>query len=611
MNKASPIRLTAVIVAALCLLAACARDGPEVNASAAAENTTSASFRQFLDDSYAEDMALFPATASRRGYHDNDREWNPMGEIFLDAYRTLEEQRLNSLQQFDRSQLSAAEDLSWQLFEQQLIRGIASDDWRHHKYPITQYRGPHTAIPTYLINMHPVQSVDDAENYIARLHAASDYLNQTIEQMQLGAAIKVYLPAWSYPQMVSTARNTISGAPFDDGEDSAIWADIKTGIAGLDISPEQAQQLQLAAKQALLQSVAPAYQRLIVEFERLGAEAPAENGVWKMPNGDAFYAERLNYFTTTDLSAAEIHNIGLREVDRIHAEMRAIMQQVGFQQTLTEFFVFMREDPQFYYANDEAGRERYLAKATEVIAIMRDRLPEAFGILPKAELVVKRVESFRERSAGKAFYQYPAADGSRPGYYYANLYDMNSMPIYQLEALAYHEGVPGHHMQRAITVELDDVPEFQKFTSFTAYTEGWGLYSEMIPKEMGFYSDPYSDFGRLAMELWRACRLVVDTGIHHKRWTRQEAIDYLVLNTPNSVYDSTKAIERYIVMPGQATAYLMGKLKIVEIREQARAALGEQFDIRRFHDEVLKDGQVPLYILADKIDKWIERVKAS
>ena len=297
-----------------------------------------------------------------------------------------------------------------------------------------------------------------------------------------------------------------------------------------------------SARTALVQSVGPAYQRLIEEFERLAKIAPAQDGVWKMPDGDAFYAERLQYFTTTELSAEEIHAIGLREVDRIHEEMRAIMAQVEFAGTLQDFFVFMREDPQFYYPGTDEGRARYLREASSLIATMRTRLPEAFGIFPKAELVVKRVEPFRERSAGKAFYQYPATDGSRPGYYYANLYDMASMPTYQMEALAYHEGIPGHHMQRAITVELQDVPEFQKFAGFTAYSEGWGLYSEMLAKEMGFYSDPYSDFGRLAMELWRACRLVVDTGLHHKRWTRQEAIDYLVQNTPNSVYDSTKAI---------------------------------------------------------------------
>jgi uncharacterized protein (DUF885 family) len=599
------------IIALVALLAACAEKTPPAATVQTTNIPVSAQFRQLLDNSYSEDMRLFPASASRRGYHDNDREWNPMGEAFKDQYRALQEQRLAALVQLDRAELSTAEDLSWQLFEQELIRGLASDDFRHHKYPISQFRGPHTVVPTYLINMHRVNSFADAENYIARLRAASDYIDQTMEQMQLGAAAGVYLPDWSYPQMMITARNTISGAPFDEGEDSAIWIDFKRKIAALDISAEQTEALQQEAKKALLQSVAPAYQRLIALIERLGGEAPAKDGVWKLPNGEVFYAERLNYFTTTELSAEEIHSIGLREVERIHAEMRTIMAQVEFDGSLEDFFVFMREDPQFYYPNTEQGRARYLAEASAVIATMRASLPQAFGMFPRAELVVKRVEPFRERSAGKAFYQSPAADGSRPGYYYANLYDMNSMPTYQMEALAYHEGIPGHHMQRAITIELDDVPEFQKFTSFTAYTEGWGLYSEMTPKEMGFYTDPYSDFGRLAMELWRACRLVVDTGIHHKRWSRQEAIDYLVLNTPNSVYDSTKAIERYIVMPGQATAYLVGKLKIMEIREKALAALGEKFDIRDFHDQVLKDGQMPLSMLEDKIDTWVEQVKAS
>jgi uncharacterized protein (DUF885 family) len=265
----------------------------------------------------------------------------------------------------------------------------------------------------------------------------------------------------------------------------------------------------------------------------------------------------------------------------------------------------MREDEQFYYPNTDAGRQAYLADARAAIDAMRERLPEYFGLLPEAELVVKRVEAFRERSAGKAFYQAPPKDGSRPGIYYANLYNMADMPRYQLEALAFHEGLPGHHMQRAITVALDDIPEFQKYASFTAFTEGWGLYTEELAKEMGFYEDPYSDFGRLAMELWRACRLVVDTGIHSKRWTREEAIEYLIENTPNSLGDATKAIERYIAMPGQATAYLIGKLRIMELREEARAALGEGFDIRDFHDEVLKDGPVPLSLLEQKVDGMV------
>ncbi|HAD89360.1 MAG TPA: DUF885 domain-containing protein, partial [Alteromonas macleodii] len=242
---------------------------------------------------------------------------------------------------------------------------------------------------------------------------------------------------------------------------------------------------------------------------------------------------------------------------------------------------------------------------------MREAIPEYFGILPEAPMIVKRVEAFREQSAGKAFYQSPAQDGSRPGIYYANLYDMKAMPTYQLEALAYHEGIPGHHMQRAIAQELEGVPQFQKFLSFTAYTEGWGLYTEELAKDMGFYEDPYSDFGRLAMELWRACRLVVDTGIHAKKWTREEAVDYLVENTPNPEYDAQKAIERYIAMPGQATAYMIGKLKIMELREHAQAELGDKFDWKGFHDEVLKYGPVPLSILEENINAWITSQKRT
>jgi len=311
------------------------------------------------------------------------------------------------------------------------------------------------------------------------------------------------------------------------------------------------------------------------------------------------------------LSADEVHNIGLQEVERIHGAMRAIMEAVDFEGDLAAFFEFMRTDPQFYYPNTDEGRAAYLADATAAIDAMRLRLPEQFGLLPKAEMIVQRVEPFRERSAGKAFYNAPPADGSRPGIYYANLYDMSSMPTYQLEALAYHEGVPGHHMQRAIAIELDGLPEFQRYASFTAYTEGWALYAEELGKDMDMYSDEWSDFGRLAMELWRACRLVVDTGLHSKRWTRQQAIDYLVENTPNSQSDASKAIERYIAMPGQATAYLIGKLKIMELRERARTELGEQFDIRAFHDEVLKHGPVPLSMLEDIIDRMIADTLAA
>ena len=287
--------------------------------------------------------------------------------------------------------------------------------------------------------------------------------------------------------------------------------------------------------------------------------------------------------------------------------MRQIMSQVNFKGDLSEFFDFMRDDPRFYYPSNEEGKQQYLAQATKIINTMKGRLDELFIVMPKADLVVKQVEAFREKSAGKAFYNRPAPDGSRPGYYYANLYDMKDMPKYQMEALAFHEGIPGHHMQIAIAMELENVPKFRKYGHYTAYSEGWGLYSEFLPKEIGFYQDPYSDFGRLAMELWRACRLVVDTGLHDKRWTREQAISYLSKNTPNPIGDVTKAIERYIVMPSQATAYKIGMLKILELRQLAKDKLGAKFSIKEFHDVILKNGPVPLNILQQQVEKYIAK----
>jgi uncharacterized protein (DUF885 family) len=291
--------------------------------------------------------------------------------------------------------------------------------------------------------------------------------------------------------------------------------------------------------------------------------------------------------------------------------MRAVMAELGERGDLAAFLARLRNDQTLRFPDTEEGRLAYLDAARSAIDDMAERLPAYFGVLPRAELVVKRVEAYRERSAGKAFYQRPPSDESRPGIYYANLYDMNSMPKTELEALAFHEGLPGHHLQLSIASELNHVPDFQRHTRFTAFSEGWGLYSEYLAKEMGFYQDPYSNFGRLAMELWRAARLVVDTGLHHKQWTREQAVAYLVANTPNAVYDCQRAIERYIAMPGQATAYMIGKLRIVELREMARQALGDRFDIRAFHDVVLGSGAVPLDQLEAHVQQLVQDVLAT
>jgi uncharacterized protein (DUF885 family) len=595
------------------LLACSQDDGPA--ASSAPDDRGEAvvsDFRAFLDEAYTEDMARHPLTATYRGIKTGNDQWNSVSEAFQDETRAINERRLARLQTFDRDALPADEQLSWDLYRLNLERLLARDAFRHHDFVITQFSGPHTQVPSALINIHRVKSQADAEDYIGRLERVGDYFDQVIAQLEIRTEKGLTLADWQYPQIVQSARNVITGVPYDDsGEDSTLWADFQDKVAGLALDGETRERLLAEARTALVEVVEPAYERLITAVEAQAESAAEADGIWRFPRAGDYYATRLNWYTTTGLGADEIHEIGLAEVARIHGEMRAIMETVGFEGSLQDFFAFMRTDEQFYYPNTEAGRADYLAEARRSIDAMRERLPAYFGLLPEAEIVVKRVEPFREQSAGKAFYQAPPKDGSRPGIYYANLYDMANMPTYQLQALAFHEGIPGHHMQRAITVALEDIPEFQKYASFTAYTEGWGLYSEELAKDMGFYEDPYSDFGRLAMELWRACRLVVDTGIHSKRWSREEAIAYLLENTPNPEGDAVKAIERYIAMPGQATAYMIGKLKIRELREEARRALGEDFDIRAFHDEVLKDGPVPLSILEQKIERLVENTRAG
>jgi uncharacterized protein (DUF885 family) len=471
--------------------------------------------------------------------------------------------------------------------------------------------GMHSSVASLLINQHGISEVDDAEDYIARLNGLPELFEQLAENLELRAEKGIIAPKFVYPYVISDSENIITGAPFDDGEPSALWADFSKKIDGLDIDDSQRDELLDSAKKAMLESVKPAYESLITSVEGIAEQADTKDGAWKFPDGEAFYNNALKRTTTTDLTADEIHQIGLDEVESIHEEMRGIMKEVGFDGTLQEFFVHMRNSDDFTYSSTEEGRQRYLDEATAVIDDMRGRLDELFLNKPKAELTVKAVEPFREKSAGKAFYQQPSMDGSRPGIYYANLYDMSSMPTYQMEALAYHEGIPGHHMQIAMAQELEGIPSFRKYGRYTAYTEGWGLYTEKLPKEIGLYEDPYSDFGRLAMELWRAVRLVVDTGIHDKKWTREEGIDFYVNNTPNAKADAVKMVERHIVMPGQATAYKIGMNKILELREKAKSELGDAFDIREFHDVVLGSGPVPLNVLEQFVNDYISETKSS
>lgn len=594
-------------------LAACASvtalsQTPAMSSEAEAVSADAA-LAEFFEAYDQAELEFSPLTKAFRGIRDeDDGTWGD----FSDADAVAEEERriaaLGRMRaQFAEADLSPDSRLSYRLFERVAERSSAAFEFRRNGYVFDQMNGAQSGLPAFLINIHRVSNVEQAEAYVSRLQGLGRVMDQLIAEAEAREANGVLPPDWVFPYIISDARNVVTGAPFTEGDDAPLYADLQEKVNGLEISDEAKADLIARGRAALLESVGPAYERLIAMFERQQAAAPEQDGIWRFANGADYYAERLRYYTTTDLTADEIHRIGLEQVARIHGEMRAIMTQVGFEGTLQEFFVHLRNNDDMFHTS----RENYLAEANAVIAAMRERLPEFFGTLPRADLVVRPVEAFREQSAGKAFYNAPTPDGSRPGIYYVNLYNLRDMSRTELEALAYHEGVPGHHLQRSLQVEGGEIPTFRRFGGFTAYNEGWGLYAEELGKDMGGYTDPYSDFGRLGMELWRACRLVVDTGIHHMRWSREEAIAYLQENTPNPHGDIRRAIERYIVYPGQATAYMIGKLKIVELRQRAMDTLGEDFDYRGFHDAVLAPGPVPLDILETQVDAWIASVQAE
>jgi uncharacterized protein (DUF885 family) len=601
-----------LLLASTAFLAACtapmATEPPRAAAAAApapARDARDPALAAFFEDYDRAQLALSPLAKAQRGIVDEDYgRWGEFTDAAAREEHELQQRAAAELQRrFDRAALSPQDQLSYDLFLNQARRSAEAFPFRRHGYIFNQMFGAHSQLPAFLIGIHRVTDLATAEAYVSRLQGLGPVIDQAIEEARIRAEGGVMPPRWVHPLVVDAARNIITGAPFGEGRDAPLYDDLKKKIGGANIPEADKARLIAAGREALLRGVAPAYQRLIAFMEQQQARAPAEDGVWRHPNGAAYYAERLRYHTTTDMTPDQVHQLGLSEVARIHGLMRQIMAQVGFTGTLQQFFEHVRTDDRFFHTS----RENYLAEVQRVFEQVTPVLPQWFNTLPQAPLEVRPVEAFRERTAGKAFYQRPAPDGSRPGVYYVNLYNLRDMSRTELEALAYHEGVPGHHLQLAIQTELGDVPPFRQFGGVTVYSEGWGLYSEELGKDMGFYRDPYSDFGRLGMELWRAARLVTDTGLHHKRWSVEQAIQYLRDNTPNPEGDMERAIRRYAVMPGQANAYTIGKIKIMELRERARQRLGARFDIRGFHDAILLNGPVPLDILDRNVEEWIVR----
>lgn len=574
---------------------------PEEMASA------STALNEWLQEQWDAEIALSPMFQTYLGDKTDYDKWDDLSKESEAEKLERTKARLAYLKDsVHHDALDEATKLSYTLALQQMEDDIADYQYRLYNYPINQMFGMHSQVPSFLINMHQITNKNDAEAYIARLNGVNAMFDQVITNLKEREEAGIMPPKFVFPRAIESSSNILKGKPFENsGEKSALLADFSSKLEKLDISKEDKETLINNAEKAMVASIKPAYAKLTTFLKGQSERATTDHGAWKFPNGEAYYNNALARTTTTDMTSEDIHELGLAEVKRIHSEMNAIKDQVGFKGTLQEFFKFMKEDKQFYYPDTKEGREEYMKTATMLIDSMKGRLDELFLRKPKADMIVKAVESFREKSAGKAFYQAPALDGSRPGTYYANMYDIMAMPKYQMEALAYHEGIPGHHMERAMSQELTDIPMFRKMGGYTAYTEGWGLYTEYLPKEMGMYSDPYSDFGRLAMELWRACRLVVDTGIHTKKWGREKGIKYYVDNTPNAESDAVKMVERHIVMPSQATAYKVGMNKILQVRESAKTKLGDKFDIREFHGVVLNNGAVPLNVLEDMVDEWV------
>ena len=573
----------------------------------------------WFEEQYEEELAFSPIQQTFLGVTENNDKIDDFSlEAQLEQLNWKRESVAEMRASFDYEQLNADAKISYDLWEYQLAAIEAASQFRINGYVFEQMNAIHSFFPQLLIAFHTVEDVDDMQAYVARIEATEVALDQLITLSQEAAAAGVRPPRFAFESVIDSAGQIITGAPFTNGDDSAIWADAQEKIATLreaeTINQAQADALADAARAALLDHWQPAYERLIAwQQEDIVNTSEISQGVGALPDGEAYYNERLANQTTTDLTADEIHQIGLDEVARLKAEMEVIKNSVGFDGDLRAFFTMLRDskdDQRHYYPDTDEGRQAYIDDAKAAIENIKAELATYFGILPKADLEVRRVEPFREQPGAAQHYFPGTPDGSRPGIYYAHLSDMTAMPKGELEVIAYHEGLPGHHMQIAIQQELESVPTFRTQAGFTAYSEGWGLYSELLAKEMeGTYTDPYSDFGRLGSEIWRAIRLVLDTGLHAKGWTEEQAVQYFLDNSAITEAQARSEVQRYMVLPGQATSYKIGMLKILELREKAEQALGDKFDIRGFHDAVLGGGAVPLSVLETMVDQWIARVQ--
>ena len=575
--------------------------------------TESERLNQWFAEKFEQQLQMSPVYMSILGRKDRYDEIDDLSQTEQDRQLAWLGDTVKTLKTtFDYDKLTDETKISYDIWVYQYQQQLEGQAFKDNAYVFTQMQGLQSFVAQFLISFHKVDDLSDMQAYIKRIKGVSKAISVSLKQAQLNASKGVRPPRFAYEGVIEQATNLITGAPFTaDEKDAALWSDGKAKIEKLVadkiIDQATADQLQKELKGQLMANFLPSYQALISWFTNdMDNTDEIAHGVGKQHNGKAYYNYQLKASTTTSLTADQIHQIGLDEVARITKEMITIKETVNFDGDLQAFFKFMKTAPRFYYPDTDEGRQGYIKDTEAFYDVINKQLPNYFGILPKARLVVKRVEAFREQPGAAAHYFSGTADGSRPGIYYVHLSDMTAMPKPELESVAYHEGNPGHHMQGSIAQELSSVPLFRTQADFNAYSEGWGLYSEWLAKEMGGYQDNYSDFGRLTNEIWRAVRLVVDTGIHAKGWNEQQAIDYFKSKVPTSETTIRSEVRRYIVWPGQATGYKIGMLKIQELRDRAEKALGDKFDIRAFHDTVLGGGAMPLDILERRVNSWIE-----
>ena len=596
MKKLITTAIATTFSIAFLLLSSCKEEvKPEIDQTA--------ELNKWFDDKYEEQLQMSPLGLTAQGRKDQYDKIDDLSKAAEEKELAWYAESTKELKEkFDYDKLNDADKTSYDLWVYQYEIMKEGAVFENMDYVFDQMRGLHTRLPSYLINFHKVDSLSDMNAYISRIKETARGIDQLIVRAKEQAAAGILPPKFAFQTVIVQTKALKDGTPVLNDMNGKIDA----LVTSEKITSDEAASLKEQSDKAINDYFKPAYTNLLtwLESEVDNAEA-TPTGVSRHENGKDFYNYRLKVFTTTGLTADEIHEIGLKEVARIKGEMMAIKEKVGFKGDLNAFFKFVNTDKQFFFPNTDEGRQGYLDESTKYLDDLTKKLPDYFGILPKAKLQVKRVEAFREQDGAPQHYSAGTPDGSRAGTYYVHLSDMNAMPKSTMEGVAYHEGNPGHHMQISIAQELESVPKFRTQAGFSVYSEGWGLYSEALAKEMGGYQNPYYDFGRLVNEIWRAIRLVVDTGIHAKGWTEADAIKYFTENSSISQGAIKAEVQRYMVMPGQATSYKIGMLKIQELRKMAETELGNKFDIKGFHDIILGGGALPLELLERKVKAWI------